>query len=157
MFNIGWWGWGANLSIDRIIGGHLGGGRREGQQAIFKIIEGLSPAAPHAPTPMFKSYCVYFADVLLMSNYLRKRFVLNILHICCLYFSGRVLFLFISHLGCRVRLYQFLSIFILTRLINMSLVKRVCVFEHSVMTNFNCACPAIQRRQGSGFLSEGSS
>ena len=26
-----------------------------------------------------------------------------------------------------------------------------------VMTNFNCACPAIQRVQGSGFLSEGSS
>ena len=25
------------------------------------------------------------------------------------------------------------------------------------MTNFNCACPAIQRGQGSGFLSEGSS
>ena len=36
-------------------------------------------------------------------------------------------------------------------------VKRFCVFEHSVMTNFNCACPAIQRGQGSGFLSEGSS
>ena len=32
-------------------------------------------------------------------------------------------------------------------------VKRICVFEHSVMTNFNCACPAIQRGQGSGFLS----
>ena len=38
----------------------------------------------------------------------------------------------------------------------MSPVKRICVFEHSVMTNFNCACPAIQRGQGSGFLSEGS-
>ena len=35
--------------------------------------------------------------------------------------------------------------------------KRICVFEQSVMTNFNCACPAIQRGQGSGFLSEGSS
>ena len=40
---------------------------------------------------------------------------------------------------------------------HMSPVKRICVFEHSVMTNFNCACPAIQRGQGSGFLSEGSS
>ena len=39
----------------------------------------------------------------------------------------------------------------------MSPVKRICVFGHSVMTNFNCACPAIQRGQGSGFLSEGSS
>ena len=39
----------------------------------------------------------------------------------------------------------------------MSPVKRICVFEHSVMTNFNGACPAIQRGQGSGFLSEGSS
>ena len=39
----------------------------------------------------------------------------------------------------------------------MSPVKRICVFEHSVMTNFNCACPAIQRGQGSGFPSEGSS
>ena len=36
-------------------------------------------------------------------------------------------------------------------------VKRICVFEHSAMTNFNCACPAIQRGQGSGVLSEGSS
>ena len=34
---------------------------------------------------------------------------------------------------------------------------RICVFEHSVMTNFNCSCPAIQRGQGSGFLPEGSS
>ena len=40
---------------------------------------------------------------------------------------------------------------------NASPVKRICVFEHSVMTNFNCACPAIQRGQGSDFLSEGSS
>ena len=39
----------------------------------------------------------------------------------------------------------------------LSPVKRICVFEHSVMTNFNCACPTIQRGQGSGFLSEGSS
>ena len=39
----------------------------------------------------------------------------------------------------------------------MSPVKRICVFEHSVMTNFNCACPDIQMGQGSGFLSEGSS
>ena len=36
-------------------------------------------------------------------------------------------------------------------------VKRICVFEHSVMTNFNCACPAIQRGEGFGFLSEGPS
>ena len=36
----------------------------------------------------------------------------------------------------------------------LSLVKRICVFEHSVMTNFNRACPAIQRGQGSGFLSK---
>ena len=39
----------------------------------------------------------------------------------------------------------------------LSPVKRICVFEHSVMTNFNCACPVIQRGHGSGFLSEGSS
>ena len=39
----------------------------------------------------------------------------------------------------------------------LSPVKRICVFEHSVKTNFNCACPAIQRGQGSGFLSKGSS
>ena len=36
-------------------------------------------------------------------------------------------------------------------------VKQICVFEHSVMTNFNCACPAIERSKGSGFLFEGSS
>ena len=40
---------------------------------------------------------------------------------------------------------------------NVSRVKRICVFEHSVMTHFNCACPAIQSGQRSGFLSEGSS
>ena len=40
---------------------------------------------------------------------------------------------------------------------HLSPVKRICVFEHSVMTNFNCACPVIQSGQGSGFLSEGSS
>ena len=39
----------------------------------------------------------------------------------------------------------------------LSPVKRICVFEHSVVTNFNCACPAIQWGQGPGFLSEGSS
>ena len=43
------------------------------------------------------------------------------------------------------------------KLYNMSPVKRICVFEHSVMTIFNCACPAIQKGQESGFLSEGSS
>ena len=40
---------------------------------------------------------------------------------------------------------------------NVWRVKRICVFEHSVMTNFDCACPAIQKGQGSGFLSESSS
>ena len=40
---------------------------------------------------------------------------------------------------------------------HLSPVRRICVFELSVMTSFNCACPAIQRGQGSGFLSEGSS
>ena len=40
---------------------------------------------------------------------------------------------------------------------HMSSVKRICIFEHSVMTNCNCACPAIQRGQGSGILSEASS
>ena len=39
----------------------------------------------------------------------------------------------------------------------MSPIKRICVFEHPVMTSFNCACPAIQRGLGSGFLSDGSS
>ena len=27
---------------------------------------------------------------------------------------------------------------------NISPVKRICVFEHSVMTNFSCACPAFR-------------
>ena len=40
------------------------------------------------------------------------------------------------------------------RLNHLSPVRWICVFEHSVMTNFNCACPAIQRGQVSGFLSE---
>ena len=40
-------------------------------------------------------------------------------------------------------------------LLKVGRVKRICVFEHSVMTNFNCACPAIQRDQGSGFPYEG--
>ena len=41
--------------------------------------------------------------------------------------------------------------------LQMDRVKQICVFEHSVMTNFNCTCPAIQRGQGSGFPSEVSS
>ena len=58
--------------------------------------------------------------------------------------------------SCGVESYCFaLSLF--CNVYNMSPVKRICVFEHSVMTTFNCACPAIQRDQGSGFLSEGSS
>ena len=40
--------------------------------------------------------------------------------------------------------------------LHMGHVKQICIFEHSVMTNFNYACPVIQRGQGSGFLSEGS-
>ena len=64
-----------------------------------------------------------------------------------------------------VKQYDLYSSFIFTLVLmppvtsenNMGLVKWICVFEHSVMTNFNCACPAIQRGQGSGFLSEGSS
>ena len=52
---------------------------------------------------------------------------------------------------------QFLYHTIVAQKHKMSPVKGICVFEHSVMTNFNCACPAIQRGQGSGFLSEGSS
>ena len=30
-------------------------------------------------------------------------------------------------------------------------VKRICVVEHSVMTNFNCACPAIQKARDQVF------
>ena len=52
-------------------------------------------------------------------------------------------------------LLQVFRLFLL--LVHTSPVKRICVFKHSVMTNFNCACPAIQRGQGSGFLSECSS
>ena len=53
--------------------------------------------------------------------------------------------------------YEELSLILDNVDLNMGPVKRICVFEHSVMTNFNCACPAIQSGQGSGFLSEGSS
>ena len=53
--------------------------------------------------------------------------------------------------NCQVQTLSCMSVY------HMSPVKRICVFEHSVTTSFNCACPAIQRGQGSGFLSEGSS
>ena len=33
----------------------------------------------------------------------------------------------------------------------------LCLRAFLVMKNFNCSCPVIQRGQGSGFLSEGSS
>ena len=33
----------------------------------------------------------------------------------------------------------------------------LCLRAFLVMENFNCSCPVIQRGQGSGFLSEGSS
>ena len=49
------------------------------------------------------------------------------------------------------------NIFNKCHVIQMWRIKRICVLEHSVMINFNCVCPAIQRGQGSGFLSEGSS
>ena len=29
-------------------------------------------------------------------------------------------------------------------------VKQICVFEHSVMTNFNCACPVNGHSEGPG-------
>ena len=50
-----------------------------------------------------------------------------------------------------------LSLVYFTARSKLGRVKRICVFEHSVMKNFNCSCPAIQRGQGSGFLPEGSS
>ena len=45
---------------------------------------------------------------------------------------------------------QFPPIFWLFYL-HMSPVKQICVFEHSVMTNFNCACPDIQRGRDLAF------
>ena len=58
---------------------------------------------------------------------------------------------------CIPSVYYGMVILNIHRLLTNSPVKRIYVFEHSVITNFNCACPAIQRGQGSGFLSEGSS
>ena len=75
-------------------------------------------------------------------------------------FTGRtVILLVLSYRGSYIvgTHYNHLADAILMSTNNMSPVKRICVFEHSVMTNFNSACPAIQRGQGSGFLSEGSS
>ena len=60
-------------------------------------------------------------------------------------------------LNWRKRSYEFYCIITANDCHKMSPVKRICVFEHSVMTNFNCACLDIQRGQGSGFLSDGSS
>ena len=54
-------------------------------------------------------------------------------------------------------IYIFELMYVNFSILFMSPAKRICVFEHSVITNFNCACPAIQRGQGSGFLSEGPS
>ena len=50
----------------------------------------------------------------------------------------------------QIRLTGLKWIIIVLIILNIKLgsVKRICVFEHSVMTNFNCACPAIQRGQG---------
>ena len=66
-------------------------------------------------------------------------------HLRCLFLGHIMLILILIKWKYTIRCYY------------MSPVKRICVFEHSVMTNFNCACPAIQRGYGSGFLSEGSS
>ena len=91
-----------------------------------------------------------------------ERAVLLAFRLFCFYFMPSLLYMFLSRLvsgrGCRIGLYCFLSIaFSFASQQYLSPVKRICVFEHSVMTNFNCACPAIQRGQGSGFLSERSS
>ena len=66
------------------------------------------------------------------------------------FFTIRILYTHFWHI-IEATLFLFLHFF------DMSRVKRICVFEHSVMTNFNCTCPAIQWGQGSGFLSQGSS
>ena len=72
--------------------------------------------------------------------------------------DGSLVFLVSLSLNLRLKryvlFYQY-KMFIL--FYHMGRAKRICVFEHSVMTHFNCACPAIQKGQGSGFLSEGSS
>ena len=62
-----------------------------------------------------------------------------------------------KHAVCRITFMMYPVLLWRMIIPELSPVKRICVFEHSVMTNFNCACPAIQRGQGSGFLSEGSS
>ena len=73
-------------------------------------------------------------------------------------FWPRVLTLSRTSHGMQVSMLVSLSYLVWKRSLWMATaVKRICVFEHSVMTNCNCACPAIQRGQGSGFLSEGSS
>ena len=48
---------------------------------------------------------------------------------------------FSDHVCCEI----YVFVYVAALLFNMSPVKRICVFEHSAMTNFNCACPAIQR------------
>ena len=75
-------------------------------------------------------------------------------HHCC-----HIIFPLVLVKFCQLLWYRFyFSIpMLLATLLYMSPAKRICVFEHSVMTNFNCACPAIQTGQGFGFLSEGSS
>ena len=85
-------------------------------------------------------------------------------HWACLMLSGLI---FMSHDSFYKHfVHVYVTLFsLLNRFCNLFLpfnnqlwcVKRICVFEHSVMTNFNCACPAIQRGQGFGFLFEGSS
>ena len=69
---------------------------------------------------------------------------------------------YMTHIRCLILMYTHnmfgeASLMNTDNIIILGRVKRICFFEHSVMTNFNCACPAIQRGQGSGFLSEGSS
>ena len=60
-----------------------------------------------------------------------------------------------NHYNSGVNLYHLLCWFVSASFhfyiyVHVDRVKRICVFEHSVMTNFNCACPAIQRGQRSG-------
>ena len=66
-----------------------------------------------------------------------QNLVLNVVNV---FYEGSRSTLSVSHLG-QVNL----ACFYLGR------DKRICVFEHSVMINFNCACPAIQRARDLAF------
>ena len=105
---------------------------------------------------MNKKSCIFRSGIHFVPKKKKKKKKIKFL---CFFYARKLQYFLLIPVVCKQELNFSLSLCVSFHSVqhNMSPVKQICVFQHSVITNFNCACPAIQRGQGSGFLSEGSS